>query len=768
MSCSPGGDKPKNLKISDGPENYGQRQRGDSSGSSVSGQSEAEKGSQKKCQGKRRDEKGSEGLDGPGKQGARSSTVSPRKSPFSSPGRVPWEKGKESPKLRRNFSSFSKLSELSNRSIYGSLGRKESRKFETYLPSGKKRPKSLEFTIYSGEKGSPNSDALLTQEGTRTLSPDSTATPRKVATLDVVAPEQGSKNPEPALTLGGGTLENSLDNPSLAEKTGGHPESTAPLKENGIGSPKAPESSGEMVDSAPHRPSNPQVPPLLGNKGAQNPEALASLRMAGCEGRPQDKAACSLCQAREGDQAGGTCMHDSCSCPPVPGDPGGHSPGGAQCQVPLPTKCSEGQEWPKGSPLPSPGSKPPSPCERHMKQPRLLFCEDHQEPVCLICSLSQEHRGHQVRPIEEAALECKEQIQRQLEHLKELKKYGEEQKSERDMEIANFLKQIETQKQRVQGQLQQLCRFLEVQEQHFMTWLEELGQTVGQVGGAYGTRVSQDIAFLDELIGRLEAKQCQLAWELMQDIGDTLHRAKTVTFPPPWATPPEVKEKIHLLYRRSESMVKSMKNFLETLRLEMGAFHVSDVTGAQAYAVNVTLDAKTAHPNLIFSKDLKSVRLGSKWDWLPESPDRFDSCIMVLGSPPFLSGRQYWEVDVGDKTGWVLGVCKSSISRKGNMALSPENGYWVVMMMRKNEYQASTVPPTHLRLRGPLKRVGIFLNYEAGDISFYNVTAKSHIYTFPCFSSSGPLQPIFSPGVHDGGKNTGPLVICPVDGQEPH
>ncbi|XP_021565177.1 pyrin-like, partial [Carlito syrichta] len=197
------------------------------------------------------------------------------------------------------------------------------------------------------------------------------------------------------------------------------------------------------------------------------------------------------------------------------------------------------------------------------------------------------------------------------------------------------------------------------------------------------------------------------------------------------------------------------------LSTEMKTFSVLELTGVQAYAVNVLLDEETAHPNLIFSDNLKSVRLGNKCDQLPDGPERFDSCIFTLGSSSFLSGRHYWEVEVGDKTGWVLGVCKASLSRKGSITLSPENGYWVVMMMKRNEYQATTFPPTRLQIREPPKRVGIFLDFTARGISFYNVTARSHIYTFSRFSSSGPLQPIFSPGVHDGGKNMGPLTICP-------
>jgi hypothetical protein len=77
-------------------------------------------------------------------------------------------------------------------------------------------------------------------------------------------------------------------------------------------------------------------------------------------------------------------------------------------------------------------------------------------------------------------------------------------------------KQTESQKQRVRCQLEKLGRFLEQQEQLFMAWLEELGQTIGQARETYGIQVSRDIARLDKLIGELEAKQGQSEWELMQ------------------------------------------------------------------------------------------------------------------------------------------------------------------------------------------------------------------------------------------------------------
>ncbi|KAL6091880.1 hypothetical protein STEG23_002806 [Scotinomys teguina] len=196
-----------------------------------------------------------------------------------------------------------------------------------------------------------------------------------------------------------------------------------------------------------------------------------------------------------------------------------------------------------------------------MKQVQLLFCDDHREPICLICRLSQEHQGHRVRPIEEAALEYKEQIQKQLEHLRELRGCVEEHRLQGEKETENFLKQTETQQQRGSCQLEKLYQFLEQQEQLFVTWLQELGQTIGKVRETHDTQISQDIALLDEVIGELEAKQDQPEWKLMQDIGVTLHRAKMVTVSEPLVTPPDVREKIHLLYQKLKFVEKSMQNF---------------------------------------------------------------------------------------------------------------------------------------------------------------------------------------------------------------
>ncbi|NXD88978.1 TRI39 ligase, partial [Halcyon senegalensis] len=145
----------------------------------------------------------------------------------------------------------------------------------------------------------------------------------------------------------------------------------------------------------------------------------------------------------------------------------------------------------------------------------------------------------------------------------------------------------------------------------------------------------------------------------------------------------------------------------------------------------LTLDPATAHPNLILSPDLKSVRFSAaRGREVPASPRRFTGYPCVLAAQGFTSGRHYWEVEVGDKTHWALGVCKDSVSRQGDLAAAPETGYWRVRLWNGDKYAAATTPFTPLALRVRPRRVGVFLDYEAGKVAFYNVTDRSHIFTF--------------------------------------
>ncbi|XP_044837840.1 butyrophilin subfamily 2 member A1-like isoform X2 [Mauremys mutica] len=222
--------------------------------------------------------------------------------------------------------------------------------------------------------------------------------------------------------------------------------------------------------------------------------------------------------------------------------------------------------------------------------------------------------------------------------------------------------------------------------------------------------------------------------------------------------------------QEKETLRSGMERQKETLQAEMKrqkaeyeAAKELGLTRARGYAVDVTLDPDTANPELVLSEDRKCVRRGDMRQDLPNNPERFDPCPSVLGTEGFAGRRHYWEVEVGDKTRWTLGVCRESVSRRGLVTHSPENGCWAVQL-RYWRYEALTSTPTPLPVSVRPSRVGIFLDYEAGEVSFYNVTDRSRLFTFTD-TFSGRLRPYFRPGRNAGGTNAAPLIICPVPAQ---
>nr|XP_016810526.2 butyrophilin subfamily 2 member A2 isoform X3 [Pan troglodytes] len=174
------------------------------------------------------------------------------------------------------------------------------------------------------------------------------------------------------------------------------------------------------------------------------------------------------------------------------------------------------------------------------------------------------------------------------------------------------------------------------------------------------------------------------------------------------------------------------------------------------HAADVVLDPDTAHPELFLSEDRRSVRRGPYRQRVPDNPERFDSQPCVLGWESFASGKHYWEVEVENVMVWTVGVCRHSVERKGEVLLIPQNGFWTLEMFG-NQYRALSSPERILPLKESLCRVGVFLDYEAGDVSFYNMRDRSHIYTCPRSAFTVPVRPFFRLGSDDS-----PIFICPA------
>ncbi|KAJ8365191.1 hypothetical protein SKAU_G00140220 [Synaphobranchus kaupii] len=183
----------------------------------------------------------------------------------------------------------------------------------------------------------------------------------------------------------------------------------------------------------------------------------------------------------------------------------------------------------------------------------------------------------------------------------------------------------------------------------------------------------------------------------------------------------------------------------------------------KSYASEVTLDPDTAHPKLVISPDGGCASYTDTWQELPESPARFDTTLNVISREGFTQGRHYWEVDVGGKTYWEVGLTYPSIPRKGREEdcwLGRGADSWCVEFF-DGVYTAWHGGEAHtLGVTQRFKRIGIFCSFPGGNVSFLGMDSMVPLFTFCTGTFGNVLYQAVCPGHHHDGTNVKPIRIC--------
>nr|XP_046269867.1 E3 ubiquitin-protein ligase TRIM41-like [Scatophagus argus] len=369
-----------------------------------------------------------------------------------------------------------------------------------------------------------------------------------------------------------------------------------------------------------------------------------------------------------------------------------------------------------------------------------LFCKIEQTCVCMLCTVS-DHKGHEVVPLAgQKKAELQQMIQERRLKIQGIRDSVVVSRANADREIADGV--------RIFTKLKDTA---EVVQAKVTEEIEKKHKEIENLAEVLISELEQETSALEKR--RAELEQLSLSEDHIRLLQDLLSLK---------AAPPSRDWKdVSVCCPSYAEEVRAAINELKRMLSDM-----AELKALQRFAVDVRLDPDTAHPLLILSHDGKQVSLGPVRRDLPDNPERFSVDPCVLGMRLDSSRQFYFEVEVKGKIRWIVGVARESVNRKETVTIYDENGYWTLCCSKEKEYRALSVTPVELYLMSKPEKVGVFVDYDEGLVSFYDVNAARHIFTFSGCNFTQRILPFFCPSFDQGGTDSVPLTICPVNTAE--
>uniref|UniRef100_H2LGS2 Tripartite motif containing 47 n=2 Tax=Oryzias latipes TaxID=8090 RepID=H2LGS2_ORYLA len=367
------------------------------------------------------------------------------------------------------------------------------------------------------------------------------------------------------------------------------------------------------------------------------------------------------------------------------------------------------------SPTPSKPVKADGKCEQHGEELK-LYCQTDKRPICVVCRESRAHRHHKVAPVPEIMNDMKMELKLRLMEFTWQKTQCIKVKTTDERTKNDVRMKKQRLKEKIEADVGALVQFLLDERDSLLESLD--AEEVAAVAV-----IDENLKFAEE-----EAAAADKA------IADIHRHVSGNTNLEPIMCPTEFTDfsgPFQLI------MWKKMMHVLHTM------------------PQNLTLDPDTAHPNLLISDFDTKVEEDRIRSQEPDLPGRFTRFCGVLATAQYASGQHYWEVDVKDKGVWYLGVTTECSNRKGFVCLTPSAGYWSLCLQDRlyANGEDGRIPVADY-WNSP--RVGVYLDYDNGRLSFYDAVTMKRLYMFDtCFDE--PVYPFFSPGKNDPGSR---LQIC--------
>ncbi|XP_062950917.1 tripartite motif-containing protein 43-like [Cynocephalus volans] len=360
--------------------------------------------------------------------------------------------------------------------------------------------------------------------------------------------------------------------------------------------------------------------------------------------------------------------------------------------------------------------------EEHMcgthKETKKIFCEEDKNLLCVLCSHSQGHEAHRHCSIEEAAEEHREKLLKQIRSLWEKIQENQRKLGEESSATDQWISYVYVLAEMTAAEYKKMHLVLHQEEKQHLNRLIMEGKWILQQLKKNKAKMVQKKKDLREMFKEL-MKMCHKPdVDLLQDLGDILTRSESVQLHMPQPV------NLELTPQPIPGLINRLNHF----------------------RVKIFFNNEMTNHNIRLFDDVKS--LSSRCDYQDASlnSDR-SNYLAAWGAQSFASGKHYWELDVDDSWDWALGVCKDSWIRKNGTLIESDDIFLLLCVNEGNHYTLLTTSPmlSHY-MEKPVGRVGVFLDFESGSVSFLNVARSSLIWKYPTGSFNFPVRPFFHTG----------------------
>ncbi|XP_038633615.1 E3 ubiquitin-protein ligase TRIM7-like [Scyliorhinus canicula] len=357
-----------------------------------------------------------------------------------------------------------------------------------------------------------------------------------------------------------------------------------------------------------------------------------------------------------------------------------------------------------------------------------IYCKDDKVCVCTFCTLIGKHKGHNCGMISEGEKELRHIFNNQTEMIRNNIDVAQASLGDLQREKQKTKDEIKQKKIKIKLKSDALRRRIESEERELFDYLDReekrvIAEMDGQINNLHG-KVSEFREYLTNLNNVSKEKKISFIQMFNSEAGKLGSLSKPFTaLPAPGLDATKLQELAHWLQERVE------RN--------------RDIT-ILIYGQTPILDPATAYPQLVVSLSKRNVTLTRQKTRHPDNPARFDCFPQVLCAVGVNCGRSYWEVNVPGGC-WRVGVCYKSLSRKGpgaQCSLGMNEKSWSLCSVLGSYTALHDGNKTKITAGNP-SRVGVYVDFEAGIISFYGVSDRK-LTLFHSFQSqrfSEPLHP---------------------------